>query len=115
MDKNRKKIESIVTGVISFLKSQDLLDHLNELISMLTKKSQELSSSVRIYTKRALTNSEIKKVKQLVSKNIGVKSDNFTFYVEPSILDGMVIKYKDKKWDLSLLNKLQKLKENIYE
>ncbi len=115
MTKNDKQIEEIANGIISFLKSQDLLENLDELVSAITLKARNLNEVVYVISNRVLTSEEKVKAKNFIQEYLKVDSQNFEFSVDEKLLDGLVVKYKDRKWDLSLASQLQKLKSSLYD
>jgi len=97
----------IAREIISYLRSKDKLNLISEITDILLKETD--SKLVSVYCANALSDSQKKKVISKFSKHTG--SDDFKFILDESLIGGMIVKYKDKTWDLSLKNSLEKLQQ----
>lgn len=95
----------IAREIISYLRSKGKQNLISEIADILLKETDD--KLVSVYCANSLTDIQKKKVISKFSKYTG--SGDFKFIVDDSLIGGMIVKYKDKTWDLSLKNSLEKL------
>ncbi len=97
----------IAREIISYLRSKGKLNLISDIAGVLLAEAD--NKLVSVYCADNLSEVQKKKVISKFSKLTG--SDKFKFFLEESLIGGMVVKYKDKTWDLSLKSNLEKLKQ----
>ena len=113
MGSDKRKIQSTVEAIISFLHEKGMGDLVPEIGMELVQKGNSSQEKVYVYTAFKIDGGQIDKVQKLVAKRIGGGKKEYEFIVEPKIIDGLVVSYKDKRWDMSLVSQIHKIKETI--
>ncbi len=113
MDKDKKKIQSMANTIISFLRERGMGDLIEEIGGEMVRRGREESERVYVYTASKLSDSQVDKLRKFVVKKIGNGKKEYEFIVDKKIIDGLIVKYKDKKWDMSLLGQIRKIRESI--
>jgi F-type H+-transporting ATPase subunit delta len=102
----------LVKGIISYLTKIKKLDLIPEIIEKLKEISKEENESASVVSSYELNEDEKNNITEILNSKFGkVSIVNFT--IDKSILGGVIIKYKDKMIDLSLLGKLTKIEESV--
>ena len=96
----------IAGKIISYLKEKGKLNLISEIAKDLL--SEAGSSKVQVYF--AVELSKAQKDKVISKFGALTHSVDFDFIKDVSLIDGIVVKHKDKTWDLSLKNNLEKIK-----
>ena len=95
----------IASKIISYLQSKGKLDLITEVAKNLLSNAEP--KKVNVYYAVNLSEGQKKKIISKFSKL--TNSDDFSFISDKSLLDGIIVKYKDRTWDLSLKNNLEKI------
>src|SRR3972149_8909864 len=91
----------IIAGkIISYLQSKGKLNLISEIARYLLAETD--IKKVSVYYATDLSKTQKSKIISKFSKL--TESDDFDFILDKRILDGIVVKFKDKKWDLSIKN-----------
>lgn len=113
MTKDVRDIEKITAGIIAYLKSKGKLYLLPEVSKKLENEYTIETDFVSITTGFKVDLKMKKKLKILVDKLIGKTPLKTNYFVDAAIVDGVIVRYKDRVWDLSLKGEMQRLVETI--
>lgn len=102
----------LVKGIISYLTKIKKLDLIPEIIEKLKKIVKVEDESARVVSSYELNDVEKNNITEILNSKFG-KIYTVNFFIDKSILGGVIIKYKDKMIDLSLLGKLTKIEESV--
>lgn len=110
--KDSKDTESLVLGLISYLKKNNLLSLLPNVLRKLEleKQKEEKSKTIDITTSHSFDEDVIEKIKGYISKE---KGDRFKVTVDESLIGGFVVKGKNKILDASIKRNLEFLRESL--
>ncbi len=109
MDKS--KTTAIVEGFLQYLKKENSLDLLPEIIRDLDNKMDEERLAATVLSSVALTKSQEKDIEKIMLDKFGTKNVQFT--VDSTLIGGIKIKIGDEVLDLSFQNKLDHLSKSI--
>lgn len=104
--------EIIVKAIMSYLTGKKRLDLLPKIIEGLGQFQNKESNALEVVTCNQLQEVEKEEIKKAINAKLGEFSE-FKFTTDKSILGGVLIKFKDKMIDLSLLGKLNEIEKNI--
>ncbi|MDQ5901636.1 MAG: synthase subunit delta [Patescibacteria group bacterium] len=110
--KDSKDTESLVLGLISYLKKNNLLSLLPNVLRKLEleKQKEEKSKTINITTSHDFDEDVIEKIKGYISKE---KGDKFKIVVDENLIGGFVVKGKNKILDASIKRNLEFLRESL--
>lgn len=108
--KDSKDAESLVLGLISYLKKNNLLSLLPNVLRKLEleKQKEEKSKTIDITTSHSFDEDVIEKIKGYISKE-----NRFKVAVDESLIGGFVVKGKNKILDASIKRNLEFLRESL--
>ena len=109
MDKS--KTNAIIEGFWQYLKKENKLNLLPEILRGLTKKADEMGNNATVFSSSQLSKSQEDEVTKIVGENFG--STKVEFEVDPDLIGGLKVKIGDKVLDLSVQNKLDYLTKSI--
>lgn len=107
MKKSEKRADVIAKGIFSYLKKNNEVYLLENVLSNLSKWI--VKEKVKVTSPRALTKSEQEKVFFLTKKLIKDETLKVDFLEDGTLIDGLKIEYKDRMWDLSLRKQINSL------
>jgi F-type H+-transporting ATPase subunit delta len=102
--------QKVIDGIIGYLKNENLLHIVPELIFELKKISDQQIKKAVVETAIELTPNEKKEFKDLTDKKFGWKGD-MEYVVDPDLLGGAKVTVGDQVLDLSVRAKIK----NIYD
>lgn len=108
MKTKSEESKKIALAFLAYLKKTKKGDLLALIVDELTVKVKKQSSVVIITTPSIFGASDRKKAIKFATKLVKGKKIDTEFEIDPSLLDGMKIRYKDKVWDMSLQSKIAK-------
>ena len=109
MDKS--KTNAIVEGFWQYLKKENKLDLLPDVLHALSKKVDEMGSMVTVFSSTALSTSQKEEVGKIISSNFG--NNKIDFEVDQNLIGGIKVKIGSEVLDLSVQNKLDYLIKSI--
>ena len=95
----------IAGKILSYLQSKGKLNLISDISKNLLAYAE--NKKVNVYYAVTLTAGQKKKIISKFSKL--TNTDDFNFIPDKSLLDGFVVKYEDRTWDLSLKSNLEKI------
>jgi len=107
-----KTVEEIVNGFLSYLSSRGQLNLLPQVIERLSQHLKEEEKIATVVSAIELKEEELEKIKMFLKRKFGQEL-NVKLIVDPKIIGGLVIKYRDQVIDRSLKGKLNSLVENL--
>lgn len=102
--KNQKVVSAIVDGIIDYLKNTKQEDLLPEIVNYLRKLDD--SKFALVSSARDLSSKEKNEVKNLFKKLTGEIPEKISFSKDEKLIDGLLLSYKHKQWDFSLLGQV---------
>jgi F-type H+-transporting ATPase subunit delta len=110
--KDSKDMESLVSGLLDYLKKNNLLSLLPNILRKLEKEleKEEKQKTIQISTSHEFDKDVIEKIKEYISKD---KGDKFKVAVDEDLIGGFVIKGKNKILDASLKRNIEFLRESL--
>ncbi len=109
MDKS--KTTTIVKGFLQYLKKENSLDLLPEIVRELENKIDEERLMATVISSVALTKSQEKDIEKIMFDKFATK--NLQFKVDTDLIGGIRIQIGDEVLDLSFQNKLDHLAKSI--
>ena len=109
MDKS--KTNAIIEGFWQYLKKENKLNLLPDVLRGLSKKADEMSGTVTVSSSSQLSTSQKEEVRKIISSNFG--SNKIEFEVDTSLIGGIKVKIGSEVLDLSVQNKLDYLIKSI--
>lgn len=109
MDKS--KSTAIVAGFLQYLKKENNLNLLPEIVTALESKIAEDKLVAEVLSSSELTKNQEKEVQKILLDRFGIKST--IFEVDTTLIGGIKIKIGDQVLDLSVQNKLDHLNKSI--
>lgn len=106
MDK-QNKVDIIIKGFLSFLKKENCLELLPQILSRLTTLST--IDRIKVVSPIELDALKREKIQKLIKKLTGLKNFEVNYETDESIIDGIKIMYQDKMWDMSLSTQIKKI------
>ncbi len=98
----------IAKKIIGYLQDKNKVSLISDISKCLADYVNSNINIVTVVSARSLTTEQRKKVEIKFSKLTG--STHFDFIIEPGLLGGILVKYNDKTWDLSLKGTLDRMK-----
>lgn len=110
--KDSNDIDSLVSGLLDYLKKNNLLSLLPNILRKLEKEleKEEKQKTIQISTSHEFDKDVIEKIKEYISKD---KGDKFKVTVDEDLIGGFVIKGKNKILDASLKRNIEFLRESL--
>jgi F0F1-type ATP synthase delta subunit len=108
--KKSKVVKEIAGVILDYLKKHKMEDMLPEVISYL--KEREKSDIATVYSARELTSDEKLKVKGLFEKLINQIPERINYSKDETLIDGLLISYKDKLWDFSIAGQIKEINKS---
>ncbi|MFA6256851.1 MAG: ATP synthase F1 subunit delta [Candidatus Paceibacterota bacterium] len=113
--KSAKEQAEAVPKVVEFLNRKRLLSKSKDILTRLEKilNQAEGKLEVRTYSADKLSESHKKELAQALSKRYGGREMIFKEQIDERLLGGVRIEINDEVIDLSIRNKIKKLKEHL--
>ena len=105
---NNIDAKKIADKIIFYLQSKNKISLVADVSKHLSDYVYLHKKVVNVYSAQELDNNQKQKIISKFKKIINV--DNFQFIIDEKLIAGILVKYKDKTWDLSLLNNLENIK-----
>jgi len=105
------KVDSIVGGFLSYLKKENSLNLLPDIVNKLNIVSNDANVTARVTSSNKLSKDQSEKIVKILSSNFGIK--NVDFEIDESLLGGIKVGIGDEVVDLSLQNKLKSVGKSI--
>jgi F0F1-type ATP synthase delta subunit len=107
MMKAKDSDAKVIAGkIITYLQSKGKSNLISDVAKCLLVSAEV--KKVCVYYATNLTKEQKSKIISKFSKI--TQSDNFDFILDKNVLDGIIVKFNDKTWDLSLRNYLEKIR-----
>ncbi len=114
MKLKNNKVQQIAKGFVKYLENVGQVDQLAKLSKIQQKQSwsKGIDNTATVISAVALKSSEKKELKEFISQKFDQKP-KIKYQVDKSIIGGLVIRVGNKILDVSLKNRLKKLRESM--
>ena len=108
---SNSKVDTIVEGFFEYLKKNNSLDLVPEIISGLKDKMDEGKTTAIVFSGISLSKIQNEAIIKILNSNFGIK--NVEFKIDKNLLGGIKVSISDKVLDLSLQSKLDYINKSI--
>jgi len=114
-DKSGAELASTLEGVTKFLNRKRLLSKSKAIFSSLNKiiNKEEGVLEVKVSSAEKLYDDTKKTLRQTLKERYGAQEINFTEVIDESLIGGVRVEANDEVIDLTVKNKIKKLKEHL--
>jgi len=109
MDKS--KTNAIIEGFWQYLKKEDKLSLLPEILRGLKEKSDEVNGSAVVFSSSLLTDNQKEEISKIISSDF--ETNKIEYKIDPKLIGGIKIKIGSEILDLSTQNKLDYLAKSL--
>lgn len=106
--KAKKRTEKVAFAFLDYLSEKGDIALLSDIVGILTKRVRENKNVALVTTPLILTSEQKKSAARLVTGLIGA-GVSIDYRVEPTLIDGLTIRYHDRVWDYSLEHMLTQI------
>lgn len=116
-DKPRALQSSVLKNAVAVLSRRKMLGKKREILSALNKiiNIEKNVMEAEIWSKDKLLGKEKNELEKFLSKKYGAKSFIFLEHLDDKLLGGFKVRVGDEMIDLTLTNRINKLKEHLTE
>ena len=109
-----RQAQNIATALIEYLKKNNQLEMLPELLKEAKKETKKYSdeNTAHVYSAVELSDGEKKEIKETLESNLK-KTLDFKTYTDSELIGGIKIRIGDKVIDYSISNKIDQLKASL--
>jgi F-type H+-transporting ATPase subunit delta len=106
-----KKVKDIVEGFWQYLKKNESLSLLPEILTELNRRAEEVGTLATVFSSQVLDKVQEEKITNIIKSNFGI--GHILFKTDNTLIGGIKVKIGDDVLDLSLQSKLNNLTKAI--